>query len=159
LRQLGWLHKQHMYRQTRAVLDRFHVRVPSVRARVDQLSGGQRQAIAVSRAVEWSREIILLDEPTAALGVEQSATILGLIRQLSAAGVGVLLISHNMQHVVQVCDRAVVLRQGEKVGDVVVKDVTPADLVDLITGAIRGSAPRTRGPAADRDGREPVAGE
>lgn len=139
-RSIGWLNKRQMYRQTREVLDRFHVRIPSVRLRVDQLSGGQRQAIAVSRAVEWSRQIILMDEPTAALGVEQSETILHLIAKLSEAGVAVLLISHNMQHVVEVCHRAIVLRHGEKVGDVMVKDVSPADLVDLITGAARGSA-------------------
>jgi simple sugar transport system ATP-binding protein len=140
LRSIGWLNKRHMYRQAREVLDRFHVRIPSVRVQVDQLSGGQRQAIAVSRAVEWSREIILLDEPTAALGVEQSETILNLILKLSEEGLTVLLISHNMQHVVEVCHRAIVLRHGEKVGDVMIKDVSPADLVDLITGAARGSA-------------------
>lgn len=151
LRSLGWLNKRQMYRQAREVLDRFHIRIPSVRLPVDQLSGGQRQAIAVSRAVEWSREIILMDEPTAALGVEQSETILNLIMKLSEAGVAVLLISHNMQHVVEVCHRAVVLRHGEKVGDVMVKDVTAADLVDLITGAARGSTGILEATGADKD--------
>lgn len=140
-RQLGWLDKRSMYQRTREVLDRLHVRISSVRQRVNQLSGGQRQAVAVARAVEWSNDIVLLDEPTAAVGVEQAGVILDLIRKLSDEGVAVLLISHNMQHVVDVCDRAVVLRHGEKVGDVAIPDVTTADLVDLITGADRGSRP------------------
>lgn len=136
-RQLGWLDKSKMYRETRDILDRLHVRIPSVRMKVRQLSGGQRQAVAVGRAVEWSRDIVLLDEPTAALGVEQSSIILALIRRLAERGVAVILISHNMQDVVTVCDRAVVLRQGAKVGDVTIADVTAPDLVDLITGARR----------------------
>lgn len=139
LRHLGWLDKGSMYRRTREILDRLHVHVPSVRQRLAELSGGQRQAVAVSRAVEWSNDIVLLDEPTAAVGVEQAGVILDLIRKLSKEGIAVLLISHNMQHVVDVCDRAVVLRHGTKVGDVKMVDVTAADLVDLITGARRGA--------------------
>lgn len=142
-RQLGWLNKRKMYHETRGILDRLHVRIPSVRMKVGQLSGGQRQAVAVGRAVEWSRDIVLLDEPTAALGVEQSSTILGLIRRLADRGIAVILISHNMQDVVTVCDRAVVLRHGAKVGDVTIADVTAPDLVDLITGA-RRTADRPR---------------
>lgn len=134
---IGWLSKRRMYQEARAILDRFHVSIPSVRQRVDRLSGGQRQAVAVSRAVEWGDDIVLLDEPTAALGVEQSAVILDLIRKLSEQQVAVLLISHNMQHVVDVCHRAVVLRHGKKVGDVALPKVTATDLVDLITGATR----------------------
>lgn len=145
---IGWLSKRRMYEEAREILDRFHVRIPSVRQRVDQLSGGQRQAVAVSRAVEWGDDIVLLDEPTAALGVEQSAVILDLIRKLSEQQVAVLLISHNMQHVVDVCHRAVVLRHGEKVGDVAVPEVTATDLVDLITGATRA------GPGAEEQAKE-----
>jgi simple sugar transport system ATP-binding protein len=137
LRLVGWMNKRQMYRETRKILDRLHVSIPSVRQRLDELSGGQRQAIAVSRAVEWSRDIVLLDEPTAALGVEQSKAILDLIRKLSDEGVAVLMVTHNMQHVVEVCHRAIVLRHGRKVGDVEVSDVSAPDLVDLITGAQR----------------------
>lgn len=138
LRAFGWLNKRAMYRESREILDRLHVRIPSVRMKMSQLSGGQRQAVAVGRAVEWSRDIVLLDEPTAALGVEQSATILGLIRRLAETGIAVVLISHNMQDVVDVCDRAIVLRHGRKVGDVTIADTDPPGLVDLITGADRG---------------------
>lgn len=134
---LGWLDKRTMYRKTREILVRLHVHVPSVRQRMVELSGGQRQAVAVSRAVEWGNDIVLLDEPTAAVGVEQAGVILDLIRKLSHEGVAVLLISHNMQHVIEVCDRAVVLRHGAKTGDVGIADVTAADLVDLITGVRR----------------------
>lgn len=138
-RKLGLLDKRRMYTQSREILDRLHVRVPSVRMKMANLSGGQRQAVAVGRAVEWSRDIVLLDEPTAALGVEQSATILSLIRTLASEGIAVVLISHNMQDVVEVCDRAVVLRHGRVAGNVAIKDVTAPDLVDLITGAKRGN--------------------
>jgi simple sugar transport system ATP-binding protein len=138
LRSIGWLNKRAMYRESREILDRLHVRMPSVRMKMNQLSGGQRQAVAVGRAFEWSRDIVLLDEPTAALGVEQSSTILALIRRLAERGTAVVLISHNMQDVVSVCDRAVVLRHGQKAGDVAVADTTAPGLVDLITGAIRG---------------------
>jgi simple sugar transport system ATP-binding protein len=138
-RRLGWLDKREMYTRTREILDRLHVHIPSVRQQVAKLSGGQRQAVAVSRAVEWSNDIVLLDEPTAAVGVEQASVILDLIRNLATEGIAVLLISHNMQHVVDVCDRAVVLRHGTKVGDVSIPDVTPTDLVDLITGAVRSA--------------------
>ncbi len=138
-RQLGWLHKRSMYAECREILDRLHVRVPSVRMKMGQLSGGQRQAVAVGRAVRWSRDIVLLDEPTAALGVEQSSTILSLIRRLADQGVAVVLVSHNMQDVITVCDRAVVLRHGRKVGDVDIEGVTAPDLVDLITGAQRAA--------------------
>jgi ABC-type sugar transport system ATPase subunit len=116
--------------------------VPSVDEDVRNLSGGQRQAIAVGRAVAWGRHIVLMDEPAAALGVQQSRQVIELTRRLSSEGVAVLFISHNMQHVVEVCDRAVVLRHGRKVGDVSMSSVTARDLMDLITGAELGSEDR-----------------
>lgn len=135
LRQLGFVDKRRMYKETEQILARLHITVPSVRQTVDRLSGGQRQSIAVGKAVAWGNHIVVMDEPSAALGVEQSKLVLDLIRRLRESGVAVLLISHNMQHVIDVCDRAVVLRHGEKVGDVAIGDVTARDLVDLITGA------------------------
>lgn len=139
LRRLGWLDKRGMYVQTRRLLDGLHIRIPSVRMRVEQLSGGQRQAVAVSRAVEWSKDIVLLDEPTAALGVEQAQVILDLIKSMSGQGIAVVLVSHNMQHVVQVCTRAIVLRLGAVVGDARIPDVTTSDLVNMITGGTRST--------------------
>lgn len=135
LGRLGWLNKRAMYQHTRRVLDDLHVRISSVRMRVENLSGGQRQGVAVSRAAEWSKDIVLLDEPTASLGVEQSQVILDLIKHMSQRGISILLVSHNMQHVVEVCTRAVVLRLGVVMGDVAIAEATPSDLVDMITGA------------------------
>lgn len=141
----GWLQKRAMQRETREILDELEIRIESVRTPVAKLSGGQRQAVAVGRAVGWGRHVVLLDEPTAALGVEQAAHVNELIGQLRDRGIAVLLISHNMQQVVDTCDRAVVLLHGRKVGDVAVADVTARDLVDLITGAaVPGDGPAER---------------
>lgn len=135
LRWLRWLNKREMYRQAQQILDQLQIRIPSVRQPIERLSGGQRQAVAVGRAVGWGHHIVLMDEPAAALGVEQARHVLELIERLKHQDVAVLFISHNMQHVVEVCDRAVVLRHGRNVGDVLIGDVTARDLVDLITGA------------------------
>ena len=110
--------------------------MPSVRQDVMMLSGGQRQAIAVGRAVGWGKKVVLMDEPAAALGVEQTALVLALMQELRRQGVLILFITHNMEEVMDVCDRAVVLRQGRVVADVTISDVTRRDLVDHITGAI-----------------------
>lgn len=134
LRALGWLDKRAMREGAKEKLNRLRINIPSIREPVSKLSGGQRQAIAVGRAVAWGQHIVLMDEPVAALGVEQSRVVLELIHELRDAGVAVLVISHNMQDVIDYCDRAVVLRHGRKVGDVKVSDVTGNDLVAMITG-------------------------
>jgi simple sugar transport system ATP-binding protein len=139
LRWIKWMNKRKMYQESAQILAELGIKVPSVRHSVQRLSGGQRQAVAIGRALGWGRRIVLLDEPAAALGVEQSRHVLDLIERLSGQGVAVLFISHNMQHVVDVCHRAVVLRHGRTVGDVAISDVTPRDLVDLITGARSGA--------------------
>lgn len=145
-----WLSRRRMYRDAEAILDRLQIRVPSVRQPIERLSGGQRQAVAVGRAVGWGRHIVLMDEPAAALGVQQAQHVLELVGTLRAQGVAVLFISHNMQQVVDICDRAVVLRHGRKVGDVSISEVSPRDLVDLITGATETSGgPGSRPPAGE----------
>jgi ABC-type sugar transport system ATPase subunit len=131
----GWLDRRRMEREAVEVLDRLQIRIPSLRAPVATLSGGQRQSIAVGRAVAWGRHIVLLDEPAAALGVEQAAHVLELVERLHEHGVAVVLISHNMQHVLDVCSRVVVLRHGEKVADQPAAGLNGQDLVGLITGA------------------------
>lgn len=135
VRGVGWLKKREMYAMSRRILEELSVRLPSVRLPVERLSGGQRQAVAVGRAAAWGSHIVIMDEPSAALGVEQSRNVRQLIGRLAARQVAVLLITHNMQEAIEVCDRAVVLRHGRKVGDVDTRSVTPRDLVDLITGA------------------------
>lgn len=132
---LGVLDKKRMREDSKEILSRLDIRIPSLRRSLDALSGGQRQAVAIGRAVAWGQQIVLLDEPAAALGVEQSARVLELIRGLRDTGVAVLLITHNMDRVTEVCDRAVVLRQGRKTAEVDVCDVTKDDLVAYITGA------------------------
>lgn len=135
LAKLGWLDKKAMQKRAKKAINRLNSRIPSFDTQIQSLSGGQRQAVAIARAVNWGADIVIMDEPTAALGVEQSAQVNELINIISSQGVAVLLISHNMQHVVETCDRAVVLYQGESVADVAVDEVSKEDLVALITGA------------------------
>ncbi len=97
-------------------------------------SGGQRQAVAVARAVLWGSKLVLLDEPTAALGVEQTDMVLGLVRSLAERGLGVIVISHNLSDVFRVADRIAVLRLGRNAGTFVRADSKPDDVVAAITG-------------------------
>ena len=140
LRMIRWLDKKAMYKGTIDVLERLSINIPSAKEQMDNLSGGQRQAVAVGRAVAWGKHIVLLDEPAAALGVEQSRHVLDLVQALAQQSVAVVFISHNMQHIMEACNTAYVLRHGEMVGQVKIDDVTATDLVDLITGAKRRGA-------------------
>ena len=130
---LGWMNKREMHRQAKTILESLHINIPSVRYPVEKLSGGQRQAVAVGRSVAWGRRIVLMDEPAAALGVEQSQHVLDLVETLRDRGIVVLLISHNMQEVLSVCSRAVVLRHGLVVADIPLAGVESHHLVQLIT--------------------------
>ena len=102
-----------------------------------KLSGGQRQGVAIARALARGREIFILDEPTAALGVEQQANVNNLILKLKEEQKTVLLISHNLEHVFEVADRLIILRRGEKVGERIKKSTNKEEIVGLITGAIK----------------------
>ena len=138
-KRIGLLDKRRMRRECAATLSALEIRIPSLRRPVGSLSGGQRQAVAIGRAVAWGQRIVLLDEPAAALGVEQTQRVLELIANLRNQGVAVLLITHNMDRVLAVCDQAVVLYQGRKRAEVDVADVTKDDLVSYITGARSGT--------------------
>ncbi|HST38608.1 MAG TPA: ATP-binding cassette domain-containing protein [Conexibacter sp.] len=105
-----------------------------LRRPVSGLSGGQRQAVAVARAVLWGSKLVLLDEPTAALGVEQTDMVLGLVRSLAERGLGVIVISHNLSDVFRVADRIAVLRLGRNAGTFVRAESEPDDIVSAITG-------------------------
>jgi ABC-type sugar transport system ATPase subunit len=149
-RWLRWMDRGQMHRESREILDRLHIRINSVKQPMSQLSGGQRQSVAVGRAVAWGHHIVLLDEPAAALGVEQTALVLELINRLRDEGVGVVLISHNMHDVLSVCDRAVVLRHGLKVAQLeTLEGLTTRHLVDLITGVSLGEGDVARHSEAD----------
>jgi D-xylose transport system ATP-binding protein len=125
----------------REVLRQLSVKIPNLRAPIGALSGGQRQAVAVARCVMANAKIVLLDEPTAALGVEQTAHVVELVRTLRSRGLGVVIISHNIADVFEVADRIMVLRLGRKIADVRAADVTREQVVGLITGAISLPAP------------------
>jgi D-xylose transport system ATP-binding protein len=129
------LSEAQMEKRSDDVLKTLHIRIPSVRSAVGSLSGGQRQSIAVGRAVLWGSKLVLLDEPTAALGVAQQREVLDLVRRLKQEGLGVVVISHNLQQVFDVADRLVVMRLGRIAANVRKTDVTPEDIVGYITGA------------------------
>jgi D-xylose transport system ATP-binding protein len=116
-------------------LARLEVRIPGAQRDVGVLSGGQRQAIAVLRAVAFASRLVILDEPTAALGVRESRQVLDLVRRLPESGVAVVLISHNLEHVAQVAHRAVVLRQGRLAGEAAPTEDNHEALVAMIVGA------------------------
>ncbi len=126
-----------MLSRARSTLSDLGASLPDLSAQVATLSGGQRQAIAIGRAVLWSSSIVLLDEPTAALGVKQTAMVYQLIRSLAARGISVVLISHNMQDVFEVADRITVMRLGESVGVFEPGGSTPDQVIGAMTGANR----------------------
>jgi ribose transport system ATP-binding protein len=128
------LRRREMSETTEAVVQRLRVGLPDLHGPVGLLSGGQRQAVAVARAAAFASRLVILDEPTAALGVRESRQVLDLIVRLRDEGKGVVVISHAMDHVIEVADRAVVLRRGRKVGELVPSDDTHRDMVSLIVG-------------------------
>lgn len=133
---LQFLQKAEMDKQAAEVLGRIGTNFPSVHEQVEYMSGGQRQAVALGRFVAWGQKLILLDEPTAALGVRETGHVLELVAKTrKEKGVSMILISHNLQHVFQIADRIVVMRHGEVVGERKKQDTTPDEIVSLITGA------------------------
>jgi D-xylose transport system ATP-binding protein len=127
-----------MYADARKVLARLRVTLPSVKTRVGDLSGGQRQAVAIARTLAQEARVFLMDEPTAALGVAQSEKVNELITDLKDQGKTVLLISHNLEHVFSVADRIIVLRHGRRVGIREREQTSREEIVGLITGAVAG---------------------
>jgi D-xylose transport system ATP-binding protein len=117
-------------------------RIPSLRINVEHLSGGQRQAIELNRFVHWGGKLVLLDEPFAALGVEQTRRGLDMIKRIAAQGIGVIIITHIMQQAFQVADRIVVIRQGVVAGDVARSKTSPDAVINMITGeTLAGAGP------------------
>jgi simple sugar transport system ATP-binding protein len=143
---LGFLDRERMYAETRDQLRRLGVRVPNIRRRLVTLSGGQRQGVAVARAVMWASKIVIMDEPTAALGVAQTEMVLELMRQVRNSGIPVVYISHNMPHVFAVADRIVVLRLGQVVAELDPRVASIDDAVAAMTGSIRLRAERQDQP-------------
>jgi D-xylose transport system ATP-binding protein len=132
---LGWLRGRSMAATTEQTLGRLEVNIPNQRLPVGLLSGGQRQAIAVARAVNFATRVVILDEPTAALGMRETRNVLRLVRRLPEQGVSVILISHNLEQVMEVADRAIVLRRGTKVGEAPPDAANHDRIVGMIVGA------------------------
>jgi D-xylose transport system ATP-binding protein len=131
---VGIVRRRAMLREAERMLERLEVRIPNVKTPVGLLSGGQRQAIAVSKAMAFARKLVVLDEPTAALGLRERANVLRLVRRLPESGAAVILISHNLEEVISVADRAVILRQGRKVGEVPATAENHETIVSMIVG-------------------------
>lgn len=129
------LRNKEMERETQRILSQLKINFGSVREKVEVLSGGQRQAIALGRAVGWGKRLVLLDEPTAALGVREANQALELIKRLKDQKVSAVIISHNLEHVFSVVDRIVVLRQGIVRGERSAQHMDGNEIVSLITGA------------------------
>lgn len=128
------LDKKKMEEESKKVLTNLKISIVSMKSLVKGLSGGQRQAVAVSRATYWNAKIIIMDEPTAALGVEETEKVLDLIRRLKKNDISVILISHNLQHVFSVADRIVVLRGGKNAGEKITSETTRDEIISLIAG-------------------------
>ncbi len=136
---LGWLgvlDKRTMRERARKSFAQLGVNLQDAGAAVGSLSGGQRQSVAVARAVAWANRIVFMDEPTAALGVVQSRRVLEVIDNVRATGITVVLISHNMPEVLQVADRVEVIRLGRRVARFAAREATVDDLVAAMTGAL-----------------------
>jgi D-xylose transport system ATP-binding protein len=129
------MNEETMEQKARDALAVLRINIPSVRNLVAQLSGGQRQCIAVAKAVLWSPKVVILDEPTAALGVAQTRQVLDLVKRLREHGLAVIVITHNMVDVFEVADRAVVMRLGRRVATLDIAQTTPEEVVGAITGA------------------------
>jgi D-xylose transport system ATP-binding protein len=134
-RAMRFVNSREMDERARDVLDRLKVVLPSHNATVALMSGGQRQAVAVARASVFASKVVILDEPTAALGLREARKVLDLVAHLRDEGNAVILITHNMEHVVELASRALVLRQGRKVGEIVPTRDNTQQLVAMIVGA------------------------
>ena len=134
------LREREMQAETAKALAAGGTSIPSLRVRVEHLSGGQRQAIELNRFVHWGGKLVMLDEPFAALGVEQTRRGLDMVERVRAQGIGLIMITHVMAQAFQVADRIVVLRHGRVAGDVATDATSPDEVVRMITGDI-GRAP------------------
>ena len=134
-----------MEKNSRELLTTLSIRIPSVRIPIASLSGGQRQVVAIARALIGDPKVVILDEPTAALGVEQTAQVLDLVERLRERNLGVILISHNMADVKAVADTVAVLRLGKNNGSFSVKDTSHEEIIAAITGATDNAVTRRAG--------------
>ncbi|HTW99099.1 MAG TPA: ATP-binding cassette domain-containing protein, partial [Acidimicrobiales bacterium] len=137
-RSVRWMDKPKMRRQVEHAFSRLGLNLPPVSAKAGSLSGGQRQAVAIARAVIWGSKVVLMDEPLAALGVRQTEAVLSMVEGLRRHDVATVLVSHNMEHVLRVADRVAVMRHGRKIADIDLRvtEINAMQLVGLITGGM-----------------------
>jgi ABC-type sugar transport system ATPase subunit len=134
-----FLRRRAMTDKAIGALRELHIDIPKVRTQpVDRMSGGQRQLTAIARGAFWGKKLLLLDEPTAALGIREAQEVLDLIGRLSRRGLTILMVTHNLEHLARVCNRVVVMRRGRKVADRKTAETSMDDVVALITGARGG---------------------
>lgn len=131
----GFLLKKRMNQEARKLIDSLDIQIPDVTEPVGNLSGGQRQGVAVARLVHRGGRILIFDEPTAAMGINESNAVLKLLRKLAQDGLSVIVISHNLPQVFHISDRICIMRQGKVIEELMVKDTSMDEVVALITGA------------------------
>ncbi|QBD81691.1 sugar ABC transporter ATP-binding protein [Ktedonosporobacter rubrisoli] len=132
---LNVLNRAYMLTESRQVLDQLDIKIPNLRRPIRLMSGGQRQAVAIARAVYWNARLMIMDEPTAALGIPEQQKVLQLVRTLRERGVPVIIISHNLQDVFAVADRIIVMRRGRKAGERSIKATNDNEIVSMMVGA------------------------
>ena len=131
---MGFLNKRDMMAEARRMLDALEINIPNLSATVAQLSGGQRQSIAIARAAAFDPQVLIMDEPTSALAVAEVEAVLALIQRVKAMGVSVVLITHRLQDLFRVCDRIAVMYEGTKVAERNIAETDLTDIVKLIVG-------------------------
>ncbi|HEB29825.1 MAG TPA: sugar ABC transporter ATP-binding protein [Spirochaetes bacterium] len=124
-----------MLSESKKVLHGLEIEIPSLKNKIRTLSGGQRQAVAISRSIYWEAKFLIMDEPTAALGITEQKKVLELVRTLRDQGLGIIVISHQLHDIFSVTDRLVIMRRGFKVAERMTKETNPDEIVGLIVGA------------------------
>ncbi len=132
------LDHDYMLNESKKMLNRLEINIPSLKNKIMNLSGGQRQAVAISRSIYWNARLLIMDEPTAALGIAEREKVLNLVKTLSSQGVSVIIISHQIHDVFSVASRLIIMRRAKKVAEKITKKTSADEVVGLIVGSILG---------------------
>jgi len=132
------LDHEYMHSESKKVLNRLEIEIPSLKNKIRNLSGGQRQAVAISRSIYWNAKLLIMDEPTAALGVAEQKKVLNLVKNLSSQGVSIIIISHQLHDVFSVATRLIIMRRAKKVAERITKKTSADEVVGLIVGSVPG---------------------
>ena len=132
------LDHEYMHSESKKVLNRLEIEIPSLKNKIRNLSGGQRQAVAISRSIYWNAKLLIMDEPTAALGVAEQKKVLNLVKTLSSQGVSIIMISHQLHDVFSVATRLIIMRRAKKVAERITKKTSADEIVSLIVGSLPG---------------------